>query len=119
VEEAKVWWVGAGSENRESGLKIILPVPDVDEPSLFLNNAAVHPDLRRKGVGTAMVVHAKEIASETEAKVIRLDTYGGTLGMCDAAESSQPLALGLIVAASARDERGRSQVGRCVASVGV
>jgi hypothetical protein len=56
-------------------------VPDVEEPSLFLNNAAVHPDLRNKGMGAAMVAHAKEIASKTDAKLIRLDTYGGTLGM--------------------------------------
>jgi GNAT superfamily N-acetyltransferase len=55
-------------------------VPDVDEPSLFINNAAIYPDLRGKGLGAAMVAHAKDVASKVGAKIIRLDTYGGNLG---------------------------------------
>lgn len=61
--------------------KMVL-VPDVDEPSLFINTAAIHPDMRGKGLGAAIVAHVKEIASKLDppAGIVRLDTYGGRLG---------------------------------------
>jgi N-acetylglutamate synthase-like GNAT family acetyltransferase len=58
-----------------------IPVPNVEEPSLFINQAAIHPDMRHKGIGSVIVAHAKDLASKLNARVIRLDAYGGTLGM--------------------------------------
>jgi GNAT superfamily N-acetyltransferase len=59
----------------------VLVVPDVDEPSVFIGNAAIHPKLRGKGLGAAMIADAKTIASKVGVTLIRLDTYGGKLGM--------------------------------------
>jgi GNAT superfamily N-acetyltransferase len=55
-------------------------VPKTDEPSLFIHNAVIYPAMRRRGLGAAIVTHAKKLASKTGSTIIRLDTYGGRLG---------------------------------------
>ncbi|KAF8525078.1 hypothetical protein BU17DRAFT_83995 [Hysterangium stoloniferum] len=62
------------------GKRCPMYVPKTDEPSLYIHNAVVYPAMRGRGIGAAIVNHAKELARKTEATVIRLDTYGGRLG---------------------------------------
>jgi GNAT superfamily N-acetyltransferase len=58
-------------------LKIKHIVPKISEPQIYISMAAIHPALRHKGMGKAMVDGIKGIAKAKHWSHIRLDCWGG------------------------------------------